>query len=79
MLNKGDEARKMRVDRYLPAGQWQDMQSGETLQISADNPVLAAQVPAHGLRAFRFGGAVTDSALKAIMARQMLALHGEQE
>jgi len=77
LLNKGDAPRSVPVEGFLSAGRWQDMESGESLDVRAADPALVATVPAHGLRLLRFTGPTTNAALIEALDRQMAALPGE--
>ena len=68
LLNKGDADHEMEVREYIEPGAWRDAFSGETHTVS---DVLAAQVPAHGVRVYFFDGAVTRGDTRARLASLM--------
>ena len=68
LLNKGDAQASMQVSQFLQPGTWRDGFSGQALQV---DQVLAAEVPAHGVRVFLFDGALTRADLLARLAQAM--------
>ena len=68
LLNKGDAQASMQVSQFLQPGTWRDGFSGQALQV---DQVLAAEVPAHGVRVFLFDGALTRPDLLARLAQAM--------
>ena len=68
LLNKGDAQASMQVSQFLQPGTWRDGFSGQALQV---DQVLAAEVPAHGVRVFLFDGALTRTDLLARLAQAM--------
>ena len=68
LLNKGDAQASMQVSQFLQPGTWRDGFSGQALQV---DQVLAAEVPAHGVRVFLFDGALTRADLLAQLAQAM--------
>ena len=68
LLNKGDAQASMQVSQFLQPGTWRDGFSGQALQV---DQVLAAEVPAHGVRVFLFDGALTSPDLLARLAQAM--------
>ena len=68
LLNKCDAQASMQVSQFLQPGTWRDGFSGQALQV---DQVLAAEVPAHGVRVFLFDGALTRADLLARLAQAM--------
>ena len=68
LLNKGDRARTLQVERYLQPGRWRDGFSGQSVEVGQR---LRASVPAHGVRVFLHDGAVTRADLRARLAELM--------
>ena len=68
LLNKGDAQASMQVSQFLQPGTWRDGFSGQALQV---DQVLAAEVPAHGVRVFLFDGALTRPDLLARLGQAM--------
>ena len=68
LLNQGDAQASMQVSQFLQPGTWRDGFSGQALQV---DQVLAAEVPAHGVRVFLFDGALTRADLLARLAQAM--------
>ncbi len=68
LLNKGDAQASMQVSQFLQPGTWRDGFSGQALQV---DQVLAAEVPAHGVRVFLFDGALTRADLLARLVQAM--------
>ena len=68
LLNKGDAQASMQVSQFLQPGTWRDGFSGQALQV---DQVLAAEVPAHGVRVFLFDGALTRADLLARLGQAM--------
>jgi len=68
MLNKGDEARSIRVDEFLQPGTWRDGFSGKTLRVGKQ---LGVEVPAHGVRVLFFDQPLTRKDLRARLADSM--------
>ncbi|NNM20000.1 MAG: cyclomaltodextrin glucanotransferase [Gammaproteobacteria bacterium] len=68
LLNKGDSAEKIRVNKWLSTGTWRDAMSGEELVVSLEQPVIELAVPAHGVRVLLLDGPNTDELLAAELA-----------
>lgn len=68
LLNKGDTGREMRVTDALQPGTWRDAFDGRVMQVG---DVLAAEVPAHGVRVLLFDGALTRTDMLARLADAM--------
>ena len=68
LLNKGDADSDVEVREYLEPGAWRDAFSGETRAV---RDVLAAHVPAHGVRVYIFDGAVTRDDTRQRLAALM--------
>ncbi|WP_425602283.1 alpha-amylase family glycosyl hydrolase [Luteimonas aquatica] len=68
MLNKGDAPRRMTVSEYLQPGSWRDAFG---LGDSNVEGRLEADVPAHGVRVFLYGGPITRQDLRTRLAELM--------
>lgn len=70
MLNKGDEAADITVDRWLSVGTWRDAMTGETAaEITSASPQLTKTVDAHGVRVFLFDAPNNDAELAVELDR----------
>ena len=69
LLNKADNARDFEISEYLSHGGWRDADSGEHVQVQADNPVLRLKVQAHDVRVLFFDAAVNDEELSVELSR----------
>ncbi len=63
LLNKGDLAADLTVDRWLSAGEWRDAATGDILGVRADRRELKASVPPHGVRVLLFDAPNNNAAL----------------
>jgi cyclomaltodextrin glucanotransferase len=70
LLNKGDAAADFAIADYLESGTWRPAFGADPVTI-ADGATLAANVPAHGVQVYLFGGPVTRSDLKARLGELM--------
>lgn len=70
LLNKGDSETAFAIRDYLEPGEWRAASGGQTLAI-AENGVLEAEVPAHGVRVYFRDGPVTGPELKARLRELM--------
>ena len=68
LLNKGDAQASMQVSQFLQPGTWRDGFSGQALQV---DQVLAAEVPAHGVRVFLLDAPITRADTRARLAELM--------
>ena len=69
LLNKGDVAKDMIVQRWLSAGSWRDAMSGERISVDPGNAAIEVTVPAHGVHVFLSDAPVTNAALKEELQR----------
>jgi cyclomaltodextrin glucanotransferase len=73
LLNKGDAAAQITVDRWLTPGRWQDATGGEAVRVARGKP-LQIEVPAHGFRVLLREGRTEDAELRLQLERAMAAL-----
>ncbi|HEY7884823.1 MAG TPA: alpha-amylase family glycosyl hydrolase [Cellvibrionaceae bacterium] len=57
LLNKGDKATSVKVDRWLNQGEWRDANSGERFDVSGQ---IVVDVPADGVRVLIYEGLVNN-------------------
>ena len=68
LLNKGDAQASMQVSQFLQPGTWRDGFSGQALQV---DQVLAAEVPAHGVREILIHRELTRPDMQALRGQEM--------
>lgn len=71
LLNKGDAATSITVDKMLTAGQWRDAASGEVIRVKNKQRHIALDVPANGVRVLLLDAPVTHPALLDEIQRVM--------
>ena len=71
LLNKGDAATSITVDKMLTAGQWRDAASGEVIRVKNKQRHIALDVPANGVRVLLLDAPVTPPALLDEIQRVM--------
>lgn len=69
LLNKGDVAKDLLVQRWLSGGSWRDAMSGERITVDPANAAIEATVPAHGVRVFLSDAPVSNAALAEELQR----------
>ncbi len=74
LLNKGDSEQTVTVDRLLSSGNWVDIDTGDSFNLTEEAASLSAAVPAHGLRVLVLDDAVNNPELIAILDRHMEVL-----
>jgi glycosidase len=67
MLNKGETAMDIQVDKYLQKGRWKSLISEDTINIADDDKSLRFTVPAHGVQVFLREGNITQKAMLAAL------------
>ncbi|WDS38074.1 alpha-amylase family glycosyl hydrolase [Pseudoxanthomonas sp.] len=68
LLNKGDRAGTVALDKELQQGSWRDAFDGKRVRIGE---TLTLEVPAHGVRVLFYDQALTNAALRARLADDM--------
>ena len=68
LLNKGDAARRIVLDRLVQPGTWRDAFDGNAVEIGDR---IDLEVPAHGVRVLLFDAPLTDPELRARLAGAM--------
>jgi len=68
LLNKGDSTRTLDVNDYLQAGDWRDGFSDETRKFGDRASI---EVPAHGVKVYFYGHALTRADARARLAQLM--------
>jgi cyclomaltodextrin glucanotransferase len=71
LLNKGDQPADFSIDAFVSAGTWTDAASGETIEISVDNPMINTSVGAHDVKVLLFNEAVNHPDFAAKLQQAM--------
>lgn len=74
VLNKGEAAESVTLDKMLNSGQWRDALSGKKLQVSKKQKSLTLDVPANGVRVLLLDAPITNPDLIAEVKNSMAAL-----
>ncbi|GGO63997.1 alpha-amylase family glycosyl hydrolase [Bowmanella pacifica] len=71
LLNKGDSAAHMKVQRYMQPGVWREQLSGEVMQIG-ETDSLEDNIPAHGVRVWVREGVIEQQELRNALSELIL-------
>jgi cyclomaltodextrin glucanotransferase len=77
LLNKGSSTESFTIDKYVSAGTWTDAHTGETIEVTADNPVISTAVGAHDVKVLLLNEEVNHEDFIKYL-RLMMILTGER-